>query len=393
MGMEFRPYYLAREWVKRGHKVTIIAGDYSHLRKHDPEIPEDFTEEIIDGITYMWVKTGEYEGNGVARARTMFRFCHKISSHRREIVEHAAPDVVISSSTYPLDSYPAEKIARLAGAKYIHEVHDMWPSTLYEIGGMSRANPFVVLMQIAENHAYRSCDELVSLLSDSKDYMVEHGLAPEKFHCLRNGIVESEWERPEGLPESHKAVLDGLKADSKYIVGYFGGHALSNNLNMLIDVAEKMRESSDVVFVLVGDGVEKPGLIESARRKGLINVFFLDSISKRAVPSLLPYFDISFIAGKESPLYRFGICMNKMFDSMMAGVPIVMSINAASIPVLEADCGVVIKSADPDAVVLAINSIKSMSAEERTAMGARGHDMVMERYTYTNIAEAFEKLF
>ena len=50
MGMEFRPYYLSREWVKQGHKVTIIAGDYSHVRKKNPSVLNDFTSEDIDGI-------------------------------------------------------------------------------------------------------------------------------------------------------------------------------------------------------------------------------------------------------------------------------------------------------------------------------------------------------
>ncbi|HMN57678.1 MAG TPA: glycosyltransferase family 4 protein [Ottowia sp.] len=31
-GMEFRPYYLAREWVRMGHQVQLVAGSYSHIR-------------------------------------------------------------------------------------------------------------------------------------------------------------------------------------------------------------------------------------------------------------------------------------------------------------------------------------------------------------------------
>ena len=57
MGMEFRPYYFAREWVKMGHKVDIIAADFSHLRRKNPNVSEDFQTDVIDGINYHWIKT------------------------------------------------------------------------------------------------------------------------------------------------------------------------------------------------------------------------------------------------------------------------------------------------------------------------------------------------
>ncbi len=62
-GMEFRPYYLAREWYKEKHEVRIIAGSFSHLRNTEP----DPGEEIIDDIKYFWLKTIKYKGNGILR--------------------------------------------------------------------------------------------------------------------------------------------------------------------------------------------------------------------------------------------------------------------------------------------------------------------------------------
>ena len=117
MGMEFRPYYIAREWVKSGHRVSIIAADYSHLRRKNPEVENDFQREIIDGIEYYWIKTNRYEGNGVSRAMTMARFVAKLWIHTDMIVREIEPDMVICSSTYPLDTFAGQRIRRKSRKK------------------------------------------------------------------------------------------------------------------------------------------------------------------------------------------------------------------------------------------------------------------------------------
>ena len=372
MGMEFRPYYLSREWVKMGHKVTIIAGDYSHLRKKNPEnIDGDFKKEMIDGIEYRWVRTGAYSGNGVKRALTMERFVRKLMLNAKRIARKWNPDVVIASSTYPLDTYPAQKIAKLSGAKYIHEVHDMWPSTLYEVGGMSKHSPFVVTMQIAENSAYKHCDKCVSLLKYSKDYMLQHYLEENKFIYIPNGVVKEEWDNPLPLPYEYLSVFENNK--DKFIVGYFGGHALSNCLNTLIEAAEIMKEEQ-VQFVLVGDGVEKKNLEKYVTDKKLKNVTFLPPIEKRVIPKLTEYFDCVYVGAKKSPLYRFGVCPNKMFDGMMAAKPV---------------CGIVVKSENPKLLKDAIISLINTPKKEREQMGDRGKQEVLNKYIYEKLANDF----
>ena len=215
MGMEFRPYYFAREWVKMGHDVTMIAGDYSHLRSKNPDVGEDFQKSDIDGIGYVWLKTGKYDGNGVKRALTMKRFVSKLYISAGKIAEKFSPDVVIASSTYPLDTYPARRIAKKAGAKLIHEVHDMWPATLTEIGGMSKYHPFVIAMQVAENAAYRNSEQVVSLGPLTEPYMREHGLAENKFIHIPNGVDVDEWENPQPLPANVEERLRDIRSKGK----------------------------------------------------------------------------------------------------------------------------------------------------------------------------------
>ena len=394
MGMEFRPYYFAREWIKMGHRVDIIAADYSHLRRRNPDVQSDFQEEVIDGIHYHWLKTGTYEGNGVKRAMTMFRFVSKIWIHAKRIVSQLQPDVVIASSTYPIDTYAGQKIRKVSRkkVKLIYEVHDMWPAPLIELGGMSKKNPFIVLLQSAENSAYRHSDKVVSLPPLAKKHMIEHGMAPDKFVAIPNGVVTADWKNPSPLPSEHEKYLSELKKEGKYIIGYFGGHALSNALDVVLDCAEQMNDSF-VQFVLVGDGVEKKGLIENARKRKLDNVSFLEPIDKLAIPNLCTYFDIIYMGAKASPLYRFGLCMNKMFDSFMAGKPIICAISTPESPIEKNRCGIMVPSEDVKGIITAIKEIRNMTEEELVAMEKRAKKLAMEEYSYEVLAKRFESVF
>lgn len=394
MGMEFRPYYFAREWIKMGHKVDIIAGDYSHLRRINPEVERDFQEDLIDGIHYHWIRTGKYQGNGAKRAFSMARFILKLWVHTGKIIREMAPDVVICSSTYPLDTYVGQKIRKKSKkkVKLIHEVHDMWPATLIEVGGMSRKHPFVVAMRIGENSAYRNSDKVVSLPPLAKEYMMDHGMEAEKFMEIPNGIVEEDWNDPLPLPEEHENVLNDAKQRGKFIVGYFGGHALSNALSVLIDCAEKT-DDGDMYFVLVGDGVEKAELIEEAKRRNLKNIAFLPPVNKKAIPSLCEKFDVIYFGSKASPLYRFGIAMNKMIDGFMAGKPMVCAITTPESPISKYKCGIMVESEDVKGSIEAIKEIKNMNKKELEELRKRAKETAENIYSYKILAKKFESLF
>lgn len=392
MGMEFRPYYFAREWVKMGHKVTVMAGDYSHLRIRNPEVGKDFQKEVIDGIRYCWIKTGRYEGNGVKRALTMFRFVYKIWKNAGRIVKSLKPDVVITSSTYPLDTFAGQRIRKLSGAKLIHEVHDMWPLTPMELGGMSRYHPFIVLMQTAENSFCRKSDYVVSLLPNSKDYFIKHGMKTEKFAFISNGVVLEEWENGEKISKGHQEVLDRLKKDGNFIIGYLGGHALSNALDTLLDTAKAVRNAS-IKFVLVGNGAEKPRLIKRAETEKIENVIFLDPVDKNSIKDLTEYFDCCYVGSLKSSLYRFGISPNKMYDYMMAGKPVICAIDVPDCPVEKYGCGIMAKSGEMPEIQRAVEKLYYMTKEERNRMGLKGKKAVLKFCNYKVLAKQFAELF
>lgn len=388
-GMEYRPFYMAREWVKQGHDVTIIASAYSHLRSTQPAVNGDWEEEIIEGIRYVWVQTPLYEGNGAKRVINIFTFVGKLLAKGTELARKYNPDIVIASSTYPLDIYPAKNIAKKTGAKLVFEVHDLWPLTPMELGNLSPYHPFIMVLQRGENTAYKSADKVVSLLPKAKDHMMEHGMDEDKFYYSPNGIVLEQWENQnEMIPVEHRNTIAKLKEEGKLLIGYAGAHGVANALDHLIDAAEILR-NEPFAFVLVGKGAEKDRLIKKAKDKGLSNLHFLPAINKNAIPDFLSHMDSLYIGWNRSKLYRFGVSPNKLLDYMMSAKPIIHSIEAGNDLVAESGCGLSCPPEDGEKIAGTIKDLLQLSDHERLEMGKRGHDYVVDNYDYKILAEKF----
>lgn len=385
LGMEYRPYYLAREWVRAGHRVQMVGATYSHVRTRQPE-PGD---EVVDGIDYHWVAAPPYRGNGPGRVRNIASFLAAVWRQSPQLVRRFRPDAVIASSTYPMDIWVARRLARLARAKLVYEVHDLWPLSPIELFGMPRWHPFIVLCQRAEDNAYRDADVVVSMLPKVHDYMASRGLDLRKLSIVPNGITLDEWpDEPEPVGPGLRAVLLAAHEAGRTVVGYAGSHGLPNALDTLLDAAAALRDEP-LQFVLVGDGHEKARLLERVQREGLDRVHLLPAIPKAQIPAFLMSVDIAYIGWQRVPLYRFGIAPNKLMDYMMAGCAVLHAVEAGNDPVAEAGCGLTVPPESPADVAEGLRRLAAMTAAQRRALGERGRRFVLEHHTYPVLAARF----
>ena len=388
-GMEYRPYYLAREWIKEGHTVTIVSASFSHLRSKQPIVNRNISKELIDDIQYIWIKTPGYRGNGIGRVWNMLTFVGKLLGISRKLSKIIKPDAVIASSTYPLDIYPAYLISQFSKAKLIFEVHDLWPLTPIELGKMPKWHPFIIMMQIAEDFAYRKADKVVSILPKALDYMVSRGLAPEKFIHIPNGIDIDEWQSFSAeLPPQHQEIIESLKQEEKFLVGYAGSHGVSNALDYFVESAKYLKDLH-VAFILVGQGSEKEKLQKYTIENNLNNVIFLPSVSRNVIPNLLAMMDVLYKGSRKSSLYKYGMSPAKLIDYMMSEKPIIHSVEAGNDLVAESGCGISIPPEDSVAIADAIKRLMEMSPLEREEMGRRGKEYVIKNHDYKILAKRF----
>ena len=385
LGMEYRPTYLAREWVRQGHKVQILAATFSHVRAVQPAAGD----EVTDGVAYRWFETPAYQGNGLGRMANILSFMRQVWVAAPEIAAAFRPDVVIASSTYPLDIWVARRIAQLAQAKLVYEVHDLWPLSLIELSGMSPWHPFALICQAAEDAAYRHSDAVVSMLPKVHDHMASRGLDLRKLTIVPNGISPDDWAGPaEPLRSDVVQTISAARAAGHVVVGYAGSMGLPNALDHLLDAAKRLAGAA-LHIVMVGDGHERSALEQRVNAEGLGNVTLHAPIPKAQVRSFLAAIDIAYIGWQRVPLYRFGIAPNKLMDYMMAGCAVLHSVQAGNDPVAESGCGVTVAPEDAQAIAAGLRSLAALPAGVRTAMGARGREFVLRHHSYPVLAARF----
>ncbi|MFM2118890.1 MAG: hypothetical protein RL722_358 [Pseudomonadota bacterium] len=409
-GMEFRPYYLAREWVRAGHAVTMLAAGYSHVRATQPVAADGAPleqpggparHETLDGIHYRWYPAPRYQGNGLGRVKNIWAFLRRLWAETPALVRELRPDVVIASSTYPMDIWVARRLARQAGARLVFEVHDLWPLSPIELSGMSPRHPFIMLCQKAEDDAYRDADLVVSMLPKVAGHMSAHGLDLARLCIVPNGISPDDWAPP-GTPlpplrEDIAAAIAQVRAAGQVLVGYAGSMGLPNALDDLLDalVLLKHRQPAGTAqpplqVLMVGDGHERERLVARIAAEGLAGwVRWCPPVPKAQIPALLAQIDIAYIGWQKVPIYRFGIAPNKLMDYMMAGRCVLHAVEAGNDPVAEAGCGLTVAPQDPAAIAAGLLALAGHSPADRAAMGERGRAFVQAHHTYPVLARRF----
>ena len=392
-GMEFRPYYLAREWVRSGHCVRILAADYSHVRSNQPVQAKNSVltwSESIDGIDYQWFVTPAYQGNGIARVVNIVTFLWRVLVSINQVLEEIKPDVVIASSTYPFDIWLARRIAKMSNAKLVFEVHDLWPLSPIEIGGMSPLHPFIQLCKYAENTAYKYADLVVSMLPNLSKYVTQKGLPLDRLLIIPNGIAMDEWsdELSDPVREDIGAAIMHARSVGHLIVIYTGSHGLPNALDTLLDAAGLLR-AEKISFILVGHGHERVRLQKRCLDERLVNVKMFNSVPKAQMVALLDSADMGYLGAPKHPLYRFGVSPNKMIDYMMARLPILYAIEAGNNPVKEAGCGFTVQAESSEDLAKSIKEMASLSDISRMEMGVRGREYALANHAYDVLAKKF----
>jgi glycosyltransferase involved in cell wall biosynthesis len=167
-----------------------------------------------------------------------------------------------------------------------------------------------------------------------------------------------------------------------------GSFVPAANLPVIVAAAGMMR-GAPVQFLLVGHGPLKAAVEEMVREKGLDNVLVLPAVPKSTVVPLLKRCDVGLVATVRSEIYRYGVSMNKLFDYLAAGLPVVLSADAPGSIVEASGAGVIVPPESPQRLAAGIEQIVRLTASERREIGRRGLAFLEEHHDLRRVADEY----
>ena len=378
-----RHYDFAKELVKRGHEVTIVASSfhYSKLQEMKTYYDNEYLIENIDGIKFIWFKTPPYFNNGIKRVINMLSFTKKAMFLLPKL-QLSKPDIIIGSSVHLFAVFAAYRLSKRYKTPFIMEVRDLWPQTLIDMG-MSKYHPFIMILGRLERYLYKKSDKIITLLSKADQYIQNLGIKKEKIVWISNGTDLSYC-----LKENSKVLLKR----GKFNVLYTGTHGFANDLDLLIDVANILKSEKSIFFTLLGDGSLKESLQKKANKLKLQNIQFLPSVPKREVYKYLSSADLLYVGLKDLPLYRYGMSMNKVFDYMVVKKPILFVSTLKNSVIEKAKAGTMIRERNPLVIVQCIKKYSTMHQEKRDKIGNNGYSYLEQYFTFTILTDKLEKI-
>jgi glycosyltransferase involved in cell wall biosynthesis len=250
-------------------------------------------------------------------------------------------DVILVTSPPLFVAITAYVLAKIKRVPFIFEIRDLWPESAIDTGVLKNKG-IIKFAYWFESFIYRKATLINVLTPAFRDNLINNkGVSAEKIIFIPNAADFSLSEKL--LKEFDVAAFRKTQQlEDKFVIIYVGAHGIANHLIQVIEIAERLTDTN-VLFLLIGDGMQKPYLQEEALKRNLTNIRFVDSVSKAEIFKYILASDIGASILKKIDTFKT-VYSNKTFDYMSCKKPILMAIDGVSRELVEnAACGVYIE--------------------------------------------------
>lgn len=375
---------MARHLVARGHQVTIITSPVSYLTGKARGEKQTWAKEEIPETGIRIIRTYTYSALHRSFVHRVFSFFSFMISSFIAGIRVRKVDLVWGTSPPIFQGVTAWLLAGLKRIPFLFEVRDLWPAFAIAVGVLS--NPTLIRLSLwLERFLYRRADRVVVNSPGYVQHVLERGA--RRVDMVPNG-ADPEMFEPESRGEHFR---EKHQLDEKFLAMYAGAHGLSNDLGVVLEAAAQTRDRGDIVFVFVGDGKEKPALVQQAEALRLDNVLFVPSVPKNEIAEVLAAADACIAILKPLKMYQTTY-PNKVFDYMAAGRAVLLVIDGVIREVVEeAGCGIAVPPGNPRELAAAVIALADQP-EVSQAMGSAGRKAIEDKYQRQIFSDQFARI-
>lgn len=381
-----RHFYFAKHLIEQGYQVTIFAASTIHNTKINRILKKE--AYIIDRTTevpFVYIKTRNYEGNGIKRVLNMFDYYFGVLKVTKKFNR---PDLVWGSSVHPLACVAAIQLAHQYKCKNICEIRDLWPESIVAYKNVSRKNPIIQVLYQLEYWIYKNANNLVFTMEGGWDYVRQRGWERDvkqgKVYHINNGVDLESFIYNQ---KNHQISDHDLENTETFKVIYTGSIRKSNNLGILIEAAEKIKKlSSNIVFLVYGQGDELEFLKKEVKNRKIENIIFNGSIHKKYIPYILSKSDVNILDIYDSSIFQYGVSPNKLFDYLAGGKRILSGLICKYDILKKYNCGITLGNINANELANKIIFFYNMPKEQREKMENNAREASLE-FDYCRLTE------
>jgi len=288
-------------------------------------------------------------------------------------------DCIYLASTPPIQGMLGAFIKKFRGIPFVYNLQDIFPDSL---AGTSLAKKGGLLWKIGcliENFTYKHADKIIVISEDFKKNIMAKGVPEEKIVVVYNWVDE---QAVVNVPRSENKLFDKYGLDrSKFYITYSGNIGLTQNMDMLLEVAEEFQGSNPLIhFVLIGEGAYKAQVEKIVIEKNLQNVSLLPFQPYEDISHVFSLGDAGLVISK--PGVGSNSVPSKTWSIMSASRPVIANFDENELKSIIEDnkCGIFTKAGDKEAFKQAIITL-FQNKEKAVEMGKNGRKFVMKNLT------------
>lgn len=384
---------LVRGWEEAGHEVLVVS-----------PFPNRPGGEIYPGFRRRLFQRGVHGRSPHVRVPTWL--IGRDRKGRNRVLENASfgvasavacaltrkPDVLVLES-WPILAYlPVLAVAMARGIPVINYVQDVYPEAAVAGGIVGEGSAAARVLLALHRWVCRVSARNVAISDGMADMLARtRGLPRDRFTVIPNWLDLSAIRPHEG-PSTWRAE-NGI-GDDEFVAMFAGTLGIASGADVLVEVAERLRDVPRIRIVCVGDGVHRAAMAEAIERRGLTNLTLLPFQPRARVAEVQSQADAMLLT--TSADMGLSSVPSKLVTYLAVGKPVVCAAAPDTDIARLVDgerLGATCAPGDPDSLAAAIRQLADCPKEALAAMGARSRATAVRSYSREAALAAFERLF